>query len=492
LGGRAAHWPGTMGGGDLVQQVGVGVGTRLSQVGAETVILVVACDLEEEAPLLWLRVKQAATKHGATLNKNRATLIVANARETKTDRYATHKLRYTYGDEARTVLALTHAVAGDEAGLAATIASQANGAVVEAGRVISQAENLIILFGGDGIGYAGSSALAQACANLLILTGHVGKPDNGLISVWPHNNTQGAWDMGLSPMGLPAVSFLADAEVILAVGADPVGDGEELPEGAFTVVSELFHTATVRQADVVLPAQAFAEREGTYTNGERRVQRFYPALPSRDQCCPDWHILARIGEQLGLGKCPDSASAVMLQIGKSVPQYAGMTYQKLAISGPQLPDIGGNDIFYGGTSFQNTAGLGVQYPTEAEQGHPLELSDVQPAGETTGTLIAVPTTLLYDLGTTLVRSLIMHKRLPEPHAEFNKDDAARLHVDDGDSISLSVDGREMQLTACVNRHAPEGVVLVPRSLGGHELDGIRPASVKKIKGSAPGSAGTYD
>jgi NADH-quinone oxidoreductase subunit G len=170
----------------------------------------------------------------------------------------------------------------------------------------------------------------------------------------------------------------------------------------------------------------------------------------------------------------------MLEISNSVPQYAGITYQQLAKTGPQVPDVGGGDTYYGGTSFQNTTGLGLQYPTLAEQGYPTKLGEVHPAGAPAGGLIAVPTTILYDRGTTLVRSSIIHPRLPDPYVELHNKDAAKLNVSDGETVSLTVNGSETQVIACVNGRAPEGVVLVPRGLGVPIVDGIRPASVKRL------------
>jgi NADH-quinone oxidoreductase subunit G len=161
-----------MGGGDLVMQVGVGQGTNFSDLGKGDAILVVASDLYEEAPIWWLRVKQAADRG--------ATLIVANPRETKLDRFANYVVRYSNGDEVKTVRDL-----GGE------------GKIAEA---FAKAENAIVLLGSDGLGLTGSSNLAAACANLLVKTGHTGKRNNGLIGVWPKANDQGAWEIGFRPV----------------------------------------------------------------------------------------------------------------------------------------------------------------------------------------------------------------------------------------------------------------------------------------------------
>ena len=94
-------------------------------------------------------------------------------------------------------------------------------------------------------------------------------------------------------------------------------------------------------------------------------------------------------------------------------------------------------------------------------------------------LVAVPTTLLYDRGTTFIRSYVMHPRIPTPYIELNSADAARLGVADGETIVLLVNGSEVQASARVDGRAPEGAVLVPQSLGGPALSGATSAAVRK-------------
>src|SRR5690606_24540878 len=117
-----------MGGGDVTKLVGVGAGTNLSKMGAGDAIVVMASDVYEEAPIWWLRVKQAA--------KRGATLIVANARETKLDKFAKHVIRYTYGNEVKTI---------NDLGKKGKISDE-----------FIKAQNAIIFFGSDGLGVNGT------------------------------------------------------------------------------------------------------------------------------------------------------------------------------------------------------------------------------------------------------------------------------------------------------------------------------------------------
>jgi NADH-quinone oxidoreductase subunit G len=452
LGGRVALNT-RMGGGEQTQQVGVGMGTNFAHMGPGTAILVVASDLEEEAPIWWLRVKQAAERG--------ATLIVANGRATKTDRAAKYTIRYAYGHEVATVL-----------GMLVTGSS-------EAAEALARAENAVILFGREGLDLAGSTALAQACANLLIATNHYGRPNNGLIGVWPHANAQGAWDMGV-PAREPAVP-LQGVSAHWVVAADPVGDGlvsaDDLRAGGFVVVQELFLTATAQAADVVLPAASWAEREGTFTSGERRVQRFYPAVTPKGK--PDYEIVADIGARAGVD-VPRHAAQIMLAIAASVPAYAGLTYQKLAEVVDQWPDVGGRDLYYGGTSYTNRQGLGVQVPSAAERGETVAAGKLDaPRPTAANGLTLVPTTVLYNRGTTFVRSQVMHPRLPQPYVELNAADAARLDIQDGDTVSVEAAGVQATVTARVDGRAPEGVALMPAGLGPAVPAAAVPATIQK-------------
>ena len=98
------------------------------------------------------------------------------------------------------------------------------------------------------------------------------------------------------------------------------------------------------------------------------MQRTYPAIPAMGQARPDWQILAQLGERVGLGKPPFAASLVFKEIAAAVPQYAGMDYRTLAQVTEQWPVVGGSDLYYGGTAYDNHQGLGQQTAAAAESG----------------------------------------------------------------------------------------------------------------------------
>ena len=465
-----------MAGGELISQAGVGKGTNLTDMGPETAILVVASDLEEEAPLYWLRVKQAAERG--------ATLIAANPRDTKLDRAARHLLRYPYGAEAATILALANAVSAKQPELPEGVRDLAYSPEFKAAaQAFAEAENAVILFGSEGIGLEASGALSQACANLLVLTGHVGKPNNGLIAVWERANTQGAWDMDFRPVK-DLKAALEAVNGLYVVGADPVGDNPALREVVealdCVIVQDLAFTKTAELATVFLPAQAFTEREGTYTNAERRVQRFYPIVPDLPAARPDFAITAQIGEPLGVDLEGGAASLVMERIAAQVQDYGGLTYHQLAEVTEQWPIIAREDLYYGGTSYENKQGLGVQLQPTSQAGGTVSLSwpqlpAMEEAGE--GMLLAVPVTRLYDRGQTLMPSEVLKSRIPEVNITLHPSDAGSLKITNGDPVVLLLNGVEYRTAARLDETVPTGVVLVPRSMG-VPVDDPAPVEIK--------------
>ena len=441
LGGKAVLYT-DMGGGDLVMQVGVGQGTNFSDMGPGDAILVVASDLYEEAPVWWLRVKQAAERG--------ATLIVANTRETKLDKFANYVVRYSNGDEVKTV---------QDLGSSSKIAE-----------AFAKAENAIVLFGSDGLGLAGSSNLAAACAKLLVDTGHTGKPNNGLIGVWPKANDQGAWEMGFRPES--DLASVLNGKTVYIAGADPAGDNpaleQALKDAKFVVVQELFQTKTAELADVVLPARAYTERDGTFTSGERRVQRFYPAVPPLDGTKADYAITAEIAKKLDIDLEGSSPVRVFEKLAASVKDFEGLSYAKLAEVTEQWPIVGRGDLYYGGTTYENTQGLGVQLVSAAERGETVSIPDVQKeAGlrPKEDELLAVPVTKLYDRGTTVASAELLNERIGEATIALHPDAAKKLGLEAGAKVKVSFDGVKGEAVVKIDETISAGVALIPRSMG---------------------------
>lgn len=472
-------WPAAMSGADAVASAGVGVGTRLQDMGPDDAILVIASDFEEDAPVWWLQVKQAADRG--------VKVVVANARATKLDRYAHSRVQYAYGDavsvlnsfaaRARSSNKLAKDFLNDRVDGVDDLLDDLKGTrqpYADAADVVNEAENLVVFAGAEGLTLAQHAELMQAAANLVILTGHVGRPNNGLVGVWPGANMQGALDLGFTAEATETM-LTNPPSVWVVAGADPAAEdprvASALDNAEFVIVASQFMTATTEYADVILPSQSFAEREGSFTNGMRRVQRFYPAQGPLGEALPDWKAFAQIGARLGGDPARIAAASVMREIAANVPRYADMGYANLARVEPQFPDVGGDDLYYGGTAYTNTGGLGVQWPTDAERDDVrlrVRLVDTDApfsvGSDAVKGLLIVPVRVLYDRGMLFEPSDMMHQRVPAPYAELNRADAEKLGIGQGDMIAIEMDAGRVEVTAHVDGRAPEGVVLLPRAL----------------------------
>jgi NADH-quinone oxidoreductase subunit G len=287
------------------------------------------------------------------------------------------------------------------------------------------------------------------------------------MGVWQRANEQGAWDMGFRPLDDLKAAMKA-AKALYVVAADPAGDDPSLAEAAdFLVVQELFLTPTAKLADVVLPVQAFSEREGSFTSGERRVQRFYPAVPEPAGSLTDFAVAAKIGQRLGLDMESRAASRVMERIARQIPGYAGLSYVKLAEVVEQWPIVGRGDLFYGGTTYENNQGLGVQLPAAVSSGASVSLGWVQPPEISIPEegLLAVPVTRLYDRGQTLLPSKLLQQRIGDPFVALNPVQAERLGIADGAPVQVSLRGVNYLVDARLDEGIPVSAVLVPRSFG---------------------------
>ncbi len=222
---------------------------------------------------------------------------------------------------------------------------------------------------------AGNEKLVLALANLALLTGNLGKKSSGLYLPYGENNLQGVSDMGALPAVLtgyqhlkekavrekfnrawgveiadkPGISaadvfegdkksqikamFVLDENPVSCLGGDDSGAAAFLNNLNFLVVLDIFMTETAALADVVLPAAAFAEQRGTYTNTERRVQLSYPAVEAPGEAYPGWAIISELASWLGLNWNYDEPGDVFAEMAALTPQYTGISYDRLIEEG---------------------------------------------------------------------------------------------------------------------------------------------------------------
>ncbi|HMR67782.1 MAG TPA: molybdopterin-dependent oxidoreductase, partial [Anaerolineae bacterium] len=487
--------------------VGVGSGTDLGRVGKGTTILNIGADLDQDAPILYLRVAGAAVKRGAHL-------INAGGRRTKLDAQAKTSLRYRYGTAAYLALGLLAAVVKQGlvkrdfveartsgfAELEKALQNYAPNKVSEitglgaaeidaAAKAFAEAENGLIIFGLEA---GNDPALRAALEALALVTGHAGKANNGLLAILPHANSRGAVDMGILPdrlpgyrpvegtVGLSAREMLgagnSSIKGLLVAGADPAAGSDEvkarLAQLEALVVVELFLTETAQLADVVLPARGTGERDGSFTNLERRVQAFDPSVPAPGQAWADWLVFTGIAGQLGADWGYASADGVMAEITERVPLYGGMAFQQLVA--PVSLQRKTEHYIYEGMSYTADVREGIQWATAAEDesGPAIPLRFIEPAqpAKATGGLTLVAPRVLYDGGRLLAEAEVVAAHLRGPALLVSRPDAVRLGLENGETVTVSRNGTALSLPVKVDKLASEGVVLIPRNVAGRPAE----------------------
>ena len=453
--GGSAFWYSNMGGGEWTRRLGLLPGSDLGRLGKGAAVLVFASDLHEEAPIWWLRLKQAAERG--------LTLITASARPTRLDKYADFTIRYAYGEE--------------ESVLKALIASEG-----ESGKALREAADLVVFYGSDGMGLAQTRAAAGLCAELLVKTDHFGRPNNGLVAVWPHANDQGAVEMGWQ-VSANLADDLDEATALYIAGADPVGDSPELAaavkRAGYVIVQDLYLTETARCADLVLPAQASMERDGSLVSGERRVQRFTAAIPPTGESQADYAITAGIVAGMGLKLSGGNSEAVFAALAGAEQAFKGLNYAKLGENKPQWPVTGRAEAYFSGTAVENKDGLGVILPALTD-GCPAPEPSAMPRALKLGAdgWLAVPVTRLYDHGQLMEASELLKERIGESAVVLNAEDAAELGITAGGLLRFELNGEALSTAVDVDASAPRKVLLVRRSMG---LTLNQPAEVKLPK-----------
>jgi NADH-quinone oxidoreductase chain G len=332
-------------------------------------------------------------------------------------------------------------------------------AIKQAARELAGADNAAILLA-YGLPYtAYSKELGIAAANLSLLTGIAGSQGSGLYLCGEKANSQGAIDLGILPgaKGLGAQQMLAEAatgklKALYLVGEDPVVSYpdralvEKALENSFLVVQDLFLSATALMADVVLPAVSFAEKDGTFTNAERRIQRLRKGIKPQGDAKSDYEILQLLLDAFG-ATAPANPEAAFAELAAATPGYQMVS---LDMVGPQGYVWGGDNLQPETTKLVPVAG-----------GEAVDSKYQLIFGST-----------LYHSGTVSTRAKGPNAVVPEPYIELCREDAAALSIADGDPLKLKTDAGELQAKAKVDRRLPQGVMFAPYHFAELELNRV--------------------
>jgi formate dehydrogenase major subunit len=228
----------------------------------------------------------------------------------------------------------------------------------------------------------------------------------------------------------------------------------------FLVVQDIFMTETAQMASVVLPAASYAEKDGTFTNTERRVQLLRPAVKPPGQAKPDWQIVCLIAQKMGVkGFDFKSQEEIFEEARKTTPQYAGMTYERLqkpeALHWP-CPDVShpGTPILHV-AKFSHPDGMGIFFPVTFKP--PVEVPDAEyPLILTTGRML-----FHYHTGSMTRRSPTLDAEVKTGFVEVNVEDAASLGIKDGDKVKVKSRRGEIEIAAKVTGNIMKGVIFIP-------------------------------
>jgi NADH-quinone oxidoreductase subunit G len=181
----------------------------------------------------------------------------------------------------------------------------------------------------------------------------------------------------------------------------------------------------------------------------------------------DFVITAQLAAAVGLELEDQIASLAFKQLAAATEAYKDLDYGKLAEIQDQLPIVGRADVYYGGTTYDNKQGLGVQLTSGAERGQSPALSFETPKEreKLDSTLTAYPVSMLYDRGNTVVPSKLLSARLGSPEVVLSSEDADQLNLAMGKPGKLKLNGAQYAVTVWIDNSLPKGTALIPRSLG---------------------------
>ncbi|MCG7363430.1 formate dehydrogenase subunit alpha [Roseomonas sp. ACRSG] len=370
----------------------------------------------------------------------------------------------------------------------------------EVARLYARARTAIIFWGMGVSQHVHGTDNSRCLIALALITGQIGRPGTGLHPLRGQNNVQGASDAGLIPMVLPDYQPVAKEEIRTAFerfwgtvldpqpgltvveimnaihagtirgmyieGENPAMSDPDLQHARealakldHLVVQDLFLTETAFHADVVLPASAFAEKTGSFTNTDRRVQLARPVVPLPGEARQDWWIIQEMARRLGLDWDYAGPAAVFAEMARVMPSFANITWERLeregAVTYPvDSPDKPGNEILFA-RGFPTSSGRARLVPAHIIP--PDEVPDDEyPMVLSTGRVLEH-----WHTGSMTRRSDVLDLLEPEAVALLSPADLRGLDLAAGDRVRLETRRGTVDLKARADRDVPPGMVFLP-------------------------------
>ncbi len=371
--------------------------------------------------------------------------------------------------------------------------------LIQAARMYAKTKKAMIVYSMGITQHTTGTDNVKSLANLAMLTAHVGFASAGVNPLRGQNNVQGACDVGALPdvfsgyqkvtdetarakfekiwqtENLPSKPGLTVTEILdralegelkglYIMGENPVISDPDsnnirkaLKKLDFLAVNEIFLSDTAQYADVVLPAASFAEKDGTFTNTERRVERIRKAIEPVGQAKPDWEILCEIARRCGYdGMKYGQPSQIMDEIARLTPIYGGISYDRLDPFGLQWPCPSKN---HPGTVYLHkdkfTKGKGTFMPCA------YIAADELPDDEYNFVLSTGRIYWHWHTGTMTRRTSTLDREVPTGYVEINPKDAEKLNIRNGGRVKISSRRGEIETKTLVTKKVKEGSVFVP-------------------------------
>ncbi len=369
--------------------------------------------------------------------------------------------------------------------------------IIEAARMFARERRGAVLYSMGITQHSKGVDNVKAIANLAMLTGNIGRFATGVNPLRGQNNVQGACDMGCIPSHLPGYQLVSKKELrskferawgsplradpgltmiemineaadgglraLYIMGENPMladPDITHVKEGLenldFLVVQDVFLTETAQLADVVLPAASFAEKSGTFTNTERRVQLVRPAVSSPGEAKADWRILCDLAARFGQSWGYEESAEIMSDLSALTPSYGGISYDRLDPVGLQWPCP---DADHPGTPILHTEtfarGKGLFSPVDHRP--PAEVPNGEfPIVLTTGRML-----YHFHTGSMTRRAPSLHAHVPTGYVEVNEQDAGHLGIEHGQPVKVISRRGGVVTQAVVTPNIKQGVVFMP-------------------------------
>jgi len=499
----------------LAQSFGSGAMTNsISEIAHASAIYLTGSNTTENHPIIALEIKNAVTKNGAKLIvadprkielvkyatlwlKQRPGTDVALFNglmnviitEGLEDKEFIAQRTEGYEELKKTVLKYTPDIVEKITGVPAED-------IRKAARIYATSPTVSLIYSMGITQHTTGTDNVQSTANIAMLTGNLGKENVGVNPLRGQSNVQGACDLGALPnvytgyqavvspeiqekfskawgvelsnkVGLTVVEILNGAydgkiKGIFVMAENPAMSDpdlnharEALKRVEFLVVSDVFMSETTEFADVVLPGVTLAEKDGTITSTERRVQRIRKAIEPLGESRPEWQIISELAQKMGYNMSYNNPAEIMEEITRLTPIYGGMYYNRLDKGGLQWPCP---DVNHPGTKYLHkdkfSRGKGKFFAIEFKEA--AELPDEEyPLILTTGRVL-----YHFHTGTITRRSKGLNEIYPEALVEINPQDAEKLKVKDGEIIEVTSRRGMIKAKAKVTEKSGRGVVFI--------------------------------